>query len=285
MSENLKCWNCGKGQEKLMKCAGCRYAVYCNKDCQRAHWSNHKEACKMEAKLRAAGQMQRENPDMIVGSITGGVNEQRFTIGDGTGKDLLTVLKDVRKWSLIHRSLIDFAIVQALQVEIHPERVHTHFLDIDVAYNTDPKAPKVQMFTFLSCSVQPFHPDYWTNPINSALAADRNSVMRNGGVGVSVFRVRVRDSVIPGHTEGGRVESPVEERFLLTNWEEIFKLCLDGKRDMSMLLPAVLLKRKLQAQDPSGDKYAVATLKAGRVLGDLRSKKDPGYRGTLPRIK
>ena len=48
-----RCVMCGKrpgkkesGRRRLMKCTGCSSAYYCSKDCQAAHWPEHKHQCK-----------------------------------------------------------------------------------------------------------------------------------------------------------------------------------------------------------------------------------------------
>ena len=39
--------------DKLAKgiCSGCKHVFYCTRECQKKHWSSHKENCKIEAKL------------------------------------------------------------------------------------------------------------------------------------------------------------------------------------------------------------------------------------------
>ena len=39
--------------EKLAKClcSGCKHVFYCSRECQKKHWSSHKEECKTLAKL------------------------------------------------------------------------------------------------------------------------------------------------------------------------------------------------------------------------------------------
>ena len=39
------CFGCANRlpRSQLLVCTGCRIAEYCSKECQRAHWSNHKE--------------------------------------------------------------------------------------------------------------------------------------------------------------------------------------------------------------------------------------------------
>lgn len=40
------CWGCRTPCITRNKCDKCRYAYYCNEQCQRAHWPIHKETCK-----------------------------------------------------------------------------------------------------------------------------------------------------------------------------------------------------------------------------------------------
>lgn len=46
------CAACGTPAREL--CAGCREAVYCDRDCQLAHWAAHKSACRAAKKAAAA---------------------------------------------------------------------------------------------------------------------------------------------------------------------------------------------------------------------------------------
>ena len=48
----IVCANCGKGEESagdLKSCTACKLVKYCNRDCQVAHRSQHKKACKKRA--------------------------------------------------------------------------------------------------------------------------------------------------------------------------------------------------------------------------------------------
>ena len=43
------CRNCGKESQhinRVLKCGGCKLAVYCSKECQKADWKKHKPFCK-----------------------------------------------------------------------------------------------------------------------------------------------------------------------------------------------------------------------------------------------
>ena len=44
-----KCVACNKVSDSLKKCGGCNQVKYCNRNCQRSHWSKHKKECKQLA--------------------------------------------------------------------------------------------------------------------------------------------------------------------------------------------------------------------------------------------
>jgi hypothetical protein len=59
------CWNLsGPSEAQLVrgtstKCAGCRTACYCSKECQVEDWKPHKPACKALAAAAAAAAVKR----------------------------------------------------------------------------------------------------------------------------------------------------------------------------------------------------------------------------------
>jgi len=44
--EDRHCDNCGASHSKLQCCARCHEVSYCNQECQRAAWDQHKKVCK-----------------------------------------------------------------------------------------------------------------------------------------------------------------------------------------------------------------------------------------------
>ena len=40
------CSFCEKKSQRLLKCAGCSIAQYCDQKCQKSHWKIHKTHCK-----------------------------------------------------------------------------------------------------------------------------------------------------------------------------------------------------------------------------------------------
>ena len=45
-----KCAYCNQSNGKLFQCTGCRSVKYCDKNCQRSDWTNHKTVCKGKKK-------------------------------------------------------------------------------------------------------------------------------------------------------------------------------------------------------------------------------------------
>jgi len=51
------CMNCGKSIESnIKKCSGCHLVFYCNKNCQKKNWEDHKTRCKNRDKMINNGQ-------------------------------------------------------------------------------------------------------------------------------------------------------------------------------------------------------------------------------------
>ena len=44
-SAQFKCAHCDTTSEKMQRCSRCQFAHYCNRECQRAHWPQHKLQC------------------------------------------------------------------------------------------------------------------------------------------------------------------------------------------------------------------------------------------------
>jgi hypothetical protein len=60
-----KCIGCKKSiYDHPMRCSGCKSVYYCNQDCQKAHWAQHKDFCKIRQAEYASG-AQHTNQGML----------------------------------------------------------------------------------------------------------------------------------------------------------------------------------------------------------------------------
>eukprot|EP01136_Pigoraptor_vietnamica_P036606 Opistho-1_new@103421 len=44
-ADAIACAACGKGDVKLLKCGACLVVRYCSRECQKAAWPQHRQAC------------------------------------------------------------------------------------------------------------------------------------------------------------------------------------------------------------------------------------------------
>ncbi len=51
----MNCDSCGTSGANFSRCARCRTAIYCSRDCQTKDWPNHKTICKQLAAQAAQG--------------------------------------------------------------------------------------------------------------------------------------------------------------------------------------------------------------------------------------
>src|SRR5690349_14927542 len=63
---NVKyCSYCDVGAWSMKRCAGCLVAIYCNTDCQRQHWSEHKPFCMQYKDQEATLNCLRQNKKVV----------------------------------------------------------------------------------------------------------------------------------------------------------------------------------------------------------------------------
>ena len=61
----LLCAHCGKRAHTMKRCSGCRWARYCNRECQKANWQTHRDECCPDRSLPVG---IRTIPYRIIGS-------------------------------------------------------------------------------------------------------------------------------------------------------------------------------------------------------------------------
>jgi len=123
-----QCQNCNKSNNPpdvcLLFCSGCNRVRYCNRKCQTENWRAHKAMCQVTSETRAKFKK---------------LSKQGFSssVGDATlevpGPAELEGI--FRRWALIHRPTLQEAAVQALTLQVTPERCLTHVLSITLTIN------------------------------------------------------------------------------------------------------------------------------------------------------
>ncbi|KAG9943228.1 hypothetical protein KCU85_g8825, partial [Aureobasidium melanogenum] len=67
---SISCANCASvapAGSPYQRCAGCKQAFYCSKDCQKTHWKQHKAFCRQE---QQQDQQQTSAPSYTTGDST-----------------------------------------------------------------------------------------------------------------------------------------------------------------------------------------------------------------------
>jgi len=55
-----RCATCGSQLESPLRCSRCKTSIYCNRECQTKHWSEHKRLCRPVASLAEAQAKPRQ---------------------------------------------------------------------------------------------------------------------------------------------------------------------------------------------------------------------------------
>ena len=105
------CAKCGKGSEDLRRCTRCINVAYCNRDCQVAHWKEHKKVC-VDAGAAACNESTTPYPDRPANTIRTKTKEEyehskqlRKALREGT--KIVTVAKTAQGYILPGEPLPD----------------------------------------------------------------------------------------------------------------------------------------------------------------------------------
>ncbi|KAJ3495401.1 hypothetical protein NLJ89_g10633 [Agrocybe chaxingu] len=110
--------------QKLMSCAACRVAHYCNRECQKNDWKNHKAACTLN-----------QNGDRVVRKAT----EESVMINGLMFKE---VDHRFKKWQQVAQPVLSTLLLDALDLHADKDRCFTHMLWVTVVENMSSKTPK-----------------------------------------------------------------------------------------------------------------------------------------------
>lgn len=218
-------------------------AIYCGKECYRKHWRLHRDACKVEAEIRKSEQGQ--------------------------------LVAEIRKWALIHRGILDLATTHALQLDVFPARIHTHFLSLALSRPSCSSSPTSPAFTIAAATILPL-----PLPAAPALKAQTAEIIKRGGLGVAQCVLTCGDARVP---DACAVLERPRTRVVLTNWKDLLKGVVEGTVREEELAPLGLVKYRITARLlDRKDKYAAITWSNGRVTGHILSKMDGAFCQPLP---
>ncbi|EPQ54266.1 hypothetical protein GLOTRDRAFT_78210 [Gloeophyllum trabeum ATCC 11539] len=105
--QSLRCNYCYASREvkRLQKCSRCKAMAYCSKECQKADWKSHKQACSNNNNLAKA---LKEHADTPLGIL------ESLILPDGIS--LYELDKRLEKWVKFHSNLMMWATVNALDL-------------------------------------------------------------------------------------------------------------------------------------------------------------------------
>ncbi|KZP10743.1 hypothetical protein FIBSPDRAFT_937856 [Athelia psychrophila] len=210
-----QCQNCYKNanppQFTLKSCQNCSIAHYCNRDCQRADWPNHKKVCKRRAEIR----------ELIRASSA----EAAL---DSTGQilDLRPAERKLKQWIShiyqAYRTLLAYTLINALTLQTTPDRCMTHMLYIALKQTSHKDAPRyfaVEELSFRSISeaLQLAEPN---SGIESMLEKSRQ-IRAEGGTGVAIAMIYVAEFHIL-HLTPTVVRNSLKDRPINNRWDFVF---------------------------------------------------------------
>ncbi|KAF9530200.1 hypothetical protein CPB83DRAFT_851156 [Crepidotus variabilis] len=132
---NAKCGNMScaarRGDIPLKHCARCKTIMYCSRECQVAHWKDHKTWCNNNvdhlAELEAA-------------------DRDGLNVGLPDGMSLVELDQRLEKWVKYHNSLLMAATIHALELPRDLKRSHQYLLRVRVSYRTDNEGVPGKLF-------------------------------------------------------------------------------------------------------------------------------------------
>jgi hypothetical protein len=196
------CDQCGSAETpnvpRFRFCGGCKITQYCSTDCQKQHWPSHKPICQHTAAQLKQHSAYAQSDDL---------------------------LKNLRKFTSAHSSLLGWAGFQALQLKRLPANVRLHALLVELSPHNH--AESHRRFSIAGARVVPR--SYVSDPeVVADIQRREDRCRQNGGIGAAVVILQCGgvSQVMPVE-----VDPPAKISWdSRTDWAEVLRHFVDSGR-------------------------------------------------------
>lgn len=167
------CSTCGMHdmQKPVFRCSQCQWTYYCSRECQRADWKRHKEACRDAFQSRKrVEQLKQENPEEA------------------------TMAEDWINWRQAANSVDTEALYHALNLQRDPSRGRTHIVFRQAVYTPNDSKSIRKKFQVVNCGVY---------RIEDVLTDIEDFMDLNGGEGRAYIQGLIDELIEGDHTGDG----------------------------------------------------------------------------------
>lgn len=192
-----------------------------------------------------------------------------------SGKRKLDILNDLRLWRTTHQDALTFVTIQALQLDIFPERAKDQFLEIDLEYASDQSRDKFIVKSGRIHTDVPAEEMLYKNPPGTTDdgPADGTAIVANlslscGGVS-SAIGIVMETRFIP--------------RVSAANWLDILRKVTSREESLQTFRDILGAVRPYYNSRMSNDPplYLLAKLARDVIIGDVYSSSDPTFHTTV----
>ncbi|KAI0790028.1 hypothetical protein C8Q75DRAFT_717444 [Abortiporus biennis] len=161
------CDQCGAVEQPNMRfrlCGGCMVTQYCSQDCQKRHWPSHKTICQHTSSQISAAK---------------------------TGADIVdeNLVKNLRKFTSAHSTLLSWAGFQALQLKRIPSNIRQQALLVELNYRQ--LSDSSRRFSIKGTHIVPRTYVTDNDPLVGADIQRREErCRRSGGIGTAVILIQ-----------------------------------------------------------------------------------------------
>ncbi|KDQ57939.1 hypothetical protein JAAARDRAFT_57752 [Jaapia argillacea MUCL 33604] len=270
VSSSVQCMFCCQQPDRLRRCRACRYAYYCNRECQKSHWKYHRHSYSVAVAARTKPQILSDPPP---------------SDGSGTVRPIRSSAVDnLNKWILTHRDALDLALAHALQLYIFPSRALDHILDIEVEYipaeNSGKRHQKQGRFAITSFEViagLPAENEFWQQPSVVGLKSQEERIVSQGGIGCPVYQVTCANIGYARFESCWMEESRTKGRVWVRNWQSLVQDMISLDVSSTKVVTNIELFRHWFSSRYGVSRYATVVVdwRKATVVGEVMDSNDP----------